>query len=77
MNFIDNLRGGRAKDLLATRYLLHGAESLRSEQVLNQSRNSRHFMDPEDSLPQSQVPITCPYSEQARSSPSPLPHPTS
>ena len=51
-------------------YLLHGAESLRS-----QSRNSPHFMEPEGSLPHSQVPATCPYPEPARSSP--CPHPTS
>ena len=34
-------------------------------------------MDPEGSLPQSQVLVTCPYPEPARSSPSRLPHPTS
>jgi len=30
-----------------------------------------HFMEPDDSLPQSQVPTTCPYPEPARSSPYP------
>ena len=33
-----------------------------------QSRNSPHFMEPEASLPHSQVPATCPYPEPARSS---------
>ena len=33
-------------------------------------------MEPEGSLPQSQVPATCPYPEPARYSPHP-PHPTS
>ena len=28
-----------------------------------QSRNSPHFMEPEGSLPHSQVPATCPYPE--------------
>ena len=43
-------------------YLLHGAESfLRSQPVLSYSRNSSHFMEPEGSLPQSQVHATCPY----------------
>ena len=30
-----------------------------------------HFMEPEGSLPHSQVPATCPYPEPARSSPYP------
>ena len=34
-------------------------------------------MEPEGSLPHSQVPVICPYPEPARSSPPPLPHPTS
>ena len=38
---------------------------------LSQSRNSPHFMEPEGSLPLSQVPATCPYSEPSRSSPYP------
>jgi hypothetical protein len=45
-----------------------------------QSRNSPHFMEPESSLPHSQVPSTCPYPEPARSSPYPHiplpPHPS-
>jgi hypothetical protein len=31
----------------------------------SQSRNSPHFMEPEGSLPQSQVPATCPYIPQS------------
>ena len=46
-------------------YLLHGAESfLRSQPVLSQLRFSPYFMEPEGSLPHSQVPSTCPYPEQ-------------
>jgi len=37
-------------------------------------KNSPNFMERVSSLPHSQVPATCPYSEPARSSP--LPHPT-
>jgi hypothetical protein len=49
---------------------LHGAESfLRSLQVCRQSRNSPHFTEPEVSLPQSQVPPTCPCPEPAWSNP--------
>jgi hypothetical protein len=40
--------------------------------VFSQSRNSSHFMEPEDSLPHSQIPTADPYPETARSSP--LPH---
>jgi len=43
-------------------------------------RNSWHFMEPEGSLPHSQVSTTCPYPEPARSSPYPhiplLEHPS-
>ena len=35
------------------------------------SRNSPQFMEPEGSLPHSQVPATCPYPEPVRSSPYP------
>ena len=46
-------------------YLLQGAESfLTIQSIFSQSRNSQHFMEPECSLPQSQVPATCPYPEQ-------------
>ena len=35
-----------------------------------------HFMEPEGSLPHSQVPVTCSYPEPAQSSPYPhIPHP--
>ena len=35
---------------------------------------SSHFMEPEGSLPHSQVPANCPYPEPARSNPYPIPH---
>ena len=35
------------------------------------ARNSPHFMEPEGSLPHSQMPVTCPYPEPAQSSPYP------
>ena len=39
---------------------LHGAESfLRSYEVLSQSRNPQHFVEPEGSLPHPQMPATC------------------
>ena len=34
-------------------------------------RSSPHFMEPAGSLPNSQVPVTCPYQEPDRSSPCP------
>jgi hypothetical protein len=47
-------------------YLLNGAESLlRSYSVCSQSRYYPHFIEPEGSLPHSQVPATCPYPESA------------
>jgi len=50
--------------------LLHGAEPfMTNQQVLSLSRNFPHFMEPEGSLPHSQDPATCPYSELAQSSP--------
>ena len=53
-------------------YLLHGAQSfLRSKPVISRSRNSPHFMEPEGSLPHSQVPANCPYPEPDRSIPCP------
>jgi len=36
--------------------------------------NSRHFTEPEGSLPHSQVPATCPYPETGQSSPCPPSH---
>ena len=51
---------------------LHGAESfLRSQPVFSQSRNSPHFVEPEGSLPHSQLPTACPHPEPARSNPYP------
>jgi hypothetical protein len=52
-------------------YLLLGAESfLRSWSVLATSQKIPHiFMEPEGSLPYSQVPATCPYPEPTLSSP--------
>jgi len=51
-------------------YLFHGTKSfLRSKPVLYQSRNSPHFMEPENSLAHAQVPATCPYPEPDQSSP--------
>ena len=56
-------------------YLIHVAESfLRSQPVYSYSGNSPHFMEPEGSLPHSQVPATCHYPEPARSSPYPTSH---
>jgi hypothetical protein len=34
-----------------------------------QSRNSPHYVEPEGSLPHSQVPVICPYPEPDHSSP--------
>jgi hypothetical protein len=51
--------------------LLHGAESLRTKQVLRYSINFPRFMEPEGSLPDSQEPATCPYPEPTQSSPFP------
>ena len=48
----------------------------RREKVLSYLRNSPHFIEPEISLPYSQKPATCLYSEPDRSSSCPL-HPTS
>jgi hypothetical protein len=52
-------------------HLLHGAESsLRSWPVLAASQKiPRIFMEPESSLPYSQVPATRPYPEPTPSSP--------
>jgi hypothetical protein len=52
-------------------YLLHGAESfLRSQPVFAASQEiPRIFMEPEGSLPYSQVFATCPYPEPTPSSP--------
>jgi hypothetical protein len=53
-----------------TCYVLHGAESfLRSCPVFAASQIPRIFMEPEGSLPYSQVPATRPYPEPTPSSP--------
>ena len=47
-------------------YTLSTAQSfLRSRPVLSQSSNYPHFMEPESSLPHSEVPATCPYPKPA------------
>ena len=62
---------------LLTPYSLHAAQSfLRSQPFFSYSRNSSHFMEPEDLLPHPQVPATWPYPEPVRSIPY-TPHPTS
>ena len=40
---------------------------VRSQHIVSQSRNSPHFMEPEGSLPHSQVSVTCPYPEPDQS----------
>jgi len=42
----------------------HGAETFYGSQpVFSYTRNSTHFMKPDESLPHSQAPATCPYTE--------------
>ena len=56
-------------------YFPHRAgSSLRSWSVLIQSRNSPCFMEPQRSLPHSQGPVTCPYSEPYQANPYPHKH---
>ena len=58
---------------IKTKYLLNprGRVLLEKLTVCSRSRNCQHFMETKGSLPHSQVPDTCPYSEPARSSPYP------
>ena len=47
-------------------YLLHGSKvHLEKLTRLQLVKKFPHFMEPEDSLPHSQVPATCPYPEPA------------
>jgi hypothetical protein len=43
------------------------SHSRKVKRVFSESRNSQHFIEPVGSLPNSQVPATCPYPEPARS----------
>ena len=55
---------------ILTYLLLHRTDSfLRNYLVFSYSRNYRHFMQPEGSLPHSQVPATCPYPEPGGNGP--------
>jgi len=45
--------------------------SLEAKRFAASQKNSRHFTEPEGSLPHSQVPATSPYPEPHRSSPYP------
>jgi len=63
--------------LLLIYLLIHSMQHSPSWEVNRFSasqENSPHFMEPEGSLPHSQVLATCPYSEPARSSPYPHTH---
>jgi hypothetical protein len=66
--FLQNV-GNDLPDYMA--YLLtHGAQPfLRSCQLCSHSKSSQRFMEPEGSLPPSQVPSTGPYPEPDRSNP--------
>ena len=56
---------------LRTRALNAAQIFFRGYPVCSQSRNSPHFMEPEGSLPHSQVPATCLYLKPVPSSPYP------
>jgi len=56
---------------LLTYLLTPWSRVLLEKLFLSYSRISLHFMEPEDSLPHSQMPSTCPYPEPAWSSPYP------
>jgi hypothetical protein len=50
-------------------YFMEQGPSWEANRFFSSSRNSPHFMEPEGSLPHSQVSATCPCPEPARSSP--------
>ena len=52
-------------------YLFNGAVLLEKLTGFRLVKKFTHFMEPETSLPHSQVPTTCPYLEPARSRPKP------
>jgi len=50
-------------------YSMEQSPSWEANRVSASQKNSPHFVEPEGSLPLSQVPAICPYPEPARSSP--------
>ena len=67
MAFCDQLHA--ATNLLT--YSIDQSPSSQANRFSVSQEISPHFMEPEGSLPHSQVPATCPYAEPARSSPYP------
>jgi hypothetical protein len=49
-------------------YTMEQSPSGEANRFSSKSRNSPHFMEPEDSSPHSHMPATCPHPEPARSS---------
>ena len=58
-------------------YLLQGVSPSLEANRFSASKNSPYFMEPQVSLPHSQVPATCPCPKPDQSSPWPSPHSTS